>query len=394
MQNPALNDNQRATLTLWYVLSASNLGYQKLMVAYGDAKTALDAPKTDWQKLGIHINHIKRRDDDVVSSEVLRVIARYDDGEFGIVCLGDDDYPPLLAQIFDPPAVLFYQGDVKVLSLPQICIVGSRKPTPRAKTIARVLATRMTQANLVVTSGLAEGIDTAAHEGALLYGRTIGVMGTGIDVVYPKYNRDLMLKIRQNGCLVSEFLLGAGALKHHFPRRNRIVAGLSKAALVIEAKQKSGSLITARLTNEMGRQVFVLPSDLDNENAKGGLDLIRDGATLVYHPNHILEDLSLPLLPDFRATNAPSDDIETADLTLNTAQNPTQTLLNNPPSAPIAIPPHLGALYDALAQPQSFDALLLTLNVDAPALSAMLTELELLDGVSQVGGLYQRVCTC
>lgn len=194
----------------------------------------------------------------------------------------DPGYPPLLRELPGRPLALFVHGDPGVLSLPQVAVVGSRNPTQAGRQTAQGLATELTSAGLLVTSGLATGIDGAAHEGALAAGgRTIAVLGTGPDQVYPARHRALAHRIAASGALVSEFPPGTRPLPAHFPRRNRIVSGLSLGVVVVEASLKSGSLITARLATDQGREVFAVPGSIHNPLARGCHALIRQGATLV-----------------------------------------------------------------------------------------------------------------
>lgn len=199
-----------------------------------------------------------------------------------LIELGDPDYPALLAESPSPPAVLFISGDADLLWHPQIAIVGSRNPTAGGRETAADFAATFARSGLIVTSGLADGIDAAAHAAALDTGcATIAVVGTGPDRVYPARNRDLAARIRAAGCIVSEFAPGTSARPDHFPRRNRIIAGLALGTLVVEAAQRSGALITARNASEAGREVFAIPGSIHNPLARGCHRLIRDGAALV-----------------------------------------------------------------------------------------------------------------
>jgi DNA processing protein len=215
---------------------------------------------------------------------------------------GHPHYPPQLLAIPDPPQSLFVRGDPALLALPQLAIVGSRGPTPTGRETAFAFARRLANAGLAVTSGLAAGIDSAAHQGALAAnGRTLAVCGTGLDRVYPRHNQSLAEDIAARGALVSEFPPGTPPLPHHFPRRNRLISGLSLGVLVVEARYRSGSLITARLAAEQGREVFALPGSIHNPLARGCHRLIRDGARLVESPEEVLEGLQGDL---FRALSS------------------------------------------------------------------------------------------
>lgn len=203
-------------------------------------------------------------------------------------------YPPLLKEIANAPPILFAKGDVTLLSQPQIGMVGSRNPTHTGTEIAEEFAAALTQAGLIVTSGLALGIDTASHQGALqAKGNTIAVLGSGLAHIYPKKNSVLAEKIADNGCLISEWPLNTPPKSEHFPRRNRIISGLSLGTLVVEAALKSGSLITARYALEQNREVFAIPGSIRNTASVGTLSLIQQGAKCVTCINDILEELNL-----------------------------------------------------------------------------------------------------
>ncbi|MFI4937363.1 MAG: DNA-processing protein DprA [Candidatus Berkiellales bacterium] len=224
----------------------------------------------------------------------------------------DERYPALLKQIPGSPPVIFVLGRVDALKLPQIAIVGSRIPTQDGKQNAYQFGYELALQGFTITSGLALGIDAASHEGALAAGGlTIGVQGNSLDQIYPATNRTLAKKIKANGAIVSEFPMGTEPAPKHFPRRNRIISGLSLGVVVIESALKSGSLISANYALEQGREVFALPGSIHNPMAKGCNQLIRQGAKCVETITHIMEELPLadlerPLVPLVRNTSAPS----------------------------------------------------------------------------------------
>lgn len=204
----------------------------------------------------------------------------------------DANYPPLLAEIRDAPPLLFCCGDTALLSRPQVAIVGSRNASPAGLTTARKFAAELAAAGFVITSGMALGIDAMAHEGALeAGGTTIAVLGCGADVVYPRRHTALAQRIREHGCLVSEYLPGTPPLAALFPQRNRIISALSLGVLVVEATPDSGSLITARFAAEQGRDVFAIPGSIHAPTAQGCHQLIREGATLVENSAQLVEAL-------------------------------------------------------------------------------------------------------
>jgi DNA processing protein len=210
-----------------------------------------------------------------------------------VITLGDEAYPQSLLDIADPPVLLYVKGDPKVFAQPALAIVGARSATPQGTANAEAFARSLADIGFAIVSGLALGIDAAAHSGALATdaGTTIAVIGTGADRVYPARNKALAHRIAARGLIVSEYPLGAPPLPHHFPRRNRLIAGLAHGVLVVEAALGSGSLITARLANESGREVFAIPGSIHSPLARGCHRLIRDGAKLVETAEDVLEEL-------------------------------------------------------------------------------------------------------
>lgn len=280
-----------------------------------------------------------------------------------LLTLADADYPPLLLEIHDPPPLLYVTGDPSWLARPAVAVVGARHATPDGLANARAFSRRLAREGWCVISGMALGIDTAAHEGALdaAGAGTIAVVGTGADVIYPARNRGLAARIAANGALVSELPLGTPALAHQFPRRNRLVAGLSCGTLVAEAAARSGSLITARLAAEMGREVFAIPGSIHSPMSRGCHALIRQGAKLVEAPEDILDELG-----------------GTAGAT------------RPPPASPPR--PHDAVLAAMGYGPLPLDALAQRSGLPIPELQTRLLELELRGQVARLGGgRYQAV---
>ena len=223
---------------------------------------------------------------------VERDLTWFAEPERHIVTIQDARYPQLLKEITDPPSILFVQGDVSLLSSWQLAVVGSRNPSPSGRDNAFEFSRFLAQGGMTITSGLAMGIDAAAHQGALaVQGKTVAVIGTGLDRVYPAKHRDLAHDIVQHGAIVSEFALGTSPRAENFPRRNRLISGLSLGTLVVEAATRSGSLITARMALEQGREVFAIPGSIHNPLARGCHQLIREGAKLVETAEDIVEEL-------------------------------------------------------------------------------------------------------
>lgn len=210
-----------------------------------------------------------------------------------LILFTDERYPAQLREIADPPALLYIVGNPETLLTPQIAMVGSRNPSHSGRETAFAFAQALSQAGLTITSGMALGIDAASHQGALTgNGRTVAVLGTGVDIIYPAGHRQLAAEIAQTGALVSEFPLQTPPINYHFPQRNRIVSGLSLGTLVVEATARSGSLITARLATEQGREVFAIPGSIHSPMAHGCHLLLRQGAKLVETSIDILEEIT------------------------------------------------------------------------------------------------------
>ena len=290
-----------------------------------------------------------------------------------VLALGEPGYPELLARIPDPPLLLYMRGDARLLDGPCLAIVGSRNASVQGRANAAAFAEALSGAGLCIVSGLALGIDAAAHEGALRRcGGTIAVVGTGPDQAYPARNRALCERIAQDGCIVSEYPIGTPPLPGNFPRRNRIISGLAVGVLVVEAAAQSGSLITARQAAEQGRDVFAIPGSIHAALAKGCHTLIREGARLVETAQDVLEALALtPLL----AAHLPRADIKTDDMPDQNAGTQAES-----------------ALLDALGHdPVAPDELLARLGWHAGELSASLLVLELAGRIERLaGGLIQR----
>jgi DNA processing protein len=294
-------------------------------------------------------------------------------GRRSVVGWGTRDYPPLLARITDPPLVLFVEGDAASLSLPQLAIVGSRNPTPLGRDTAGQFAGHVAAAGLAITSGLALGIDAAGHRGALQAGgQTVAVLGCGLDRVYPPSHAQLARDIAAHGALVSDLPTGVPPLQHHFPRRNRLISGLTLGTLVVEATLRSGSLITARLALEQGREVFAIPGSIHNPMARGCHRLIRDGAKLVETVDDIFTELGSLL----------------AGLGLQArAEAPDGQRVSGPP-----LDKDHEILLDALGfAPAGIDTLVARTGFAAQEVASMLLILELGGRVAQQhGGLYCR----
>jgi DNA processing protein len=293
---------------------------------------------------------------------------------YHLITLADERYPSLLKEIADPPLLLFVRGNPDLLSLPQLAIIGSRNPTRQGSDNAFRFARHLAGAGLLVTSGMALGIDAAAHQGALKATQpTIAVTGTGPDRVYPASHRGLAEQIEENGAIVTEFPPGTGPHAGNFPKRNRIISGLSVGTLIVEATLRSGSLITASFASEQGREVFAIPGSIHNPQSRGCHRLIRDGARLVETADDIIEDLA-----SLFATLQPADFVTDSE----PAENPVENMDDD----------YLRLLNVMGWDPVTTDELAGLSGFSAQSVSSMLLLLELQGHVSSApGGHFIRI---
>ena len=352
-------------LTAWLRLSlTSGLGgesFRKLLLAFGGPEQVLSASRT---ALTVVVNG-KIADailDSQLHSDPAAVETWLADTNNHVVTLADAEYPQALLQTPDPPPLLYVKGRRELLNQPAIAIVGSRNATAQGKLTAQSFATALSNAGLCIVSGLALGIDAAAHRGGHAgLSSTIAIVGTGLDKVYPARNRDLAHMIAEKGAIVSEFALGTPPLAANFPRRNRLISGMTRGCLVVEAALSSGSLITARIANELGKDVFAIPGSIHATLSKGCHVLIKQGAKLVDDVADILGEMRLPV-PAGGALKAVSD-------------TPNHPLLA-----------HMA--YD----PCDIDTLAGRAGLPVHEVSAVLIELELGGAVAALpGGLWQRL---
>ncbi|MBJ9986892.1 DNA-protecting protein DprA [Acinetobacter sp. S40] len=367
-----LSQHHYHTIAVWYLLQHSLSAFQKVINHFGHCERAM-LPKhlSEWSRLGLHASHLKRVQEYQTDAgqqnfaKLIDLIQQYTDF---IVTPEDTSYPSQLLPYEDRPPIIFGQGKVEALLQPQIAIVGSRKPSPHGRQVAYDFAFYLSEKGFFISSGLAHGVDEAAHQGGLQHQRSIAVMGTGLDSTYPTANQSLRQQIAQHGAVITEFLPQTLPLQHNFPRRNRIVSGLSLGVLVVEAKQKSGSLITANEAAKQGKLIFAIPGHIYSEFHQGCHQLIREGAILIDHPEQIIEDLALP-----------------------TQWQMTQQPQNNQTEQNINIPEHLIGLYQHLDWVgQGLDQLAQNFNGTTAELTAQLMELELSGLCLQQAGLYQR----
>jgi DNA processing protein len=385
MHEPSTPDSQERRALL-FLITINGMGpkrLRKLLDHFGNAQRALSAPASDWMQAGLPAalaNNRQQGDD----ARVQRMLDWVDqDPRHHLITQTDTDYPELIKSLPDAPAAFFAVGEAQLLDEPQLAIVGSRTPTSGGLSNARAFAHHLARQGLIITSGLALGIDAAAHRGALAaQGPTIAVLGTGPDLVYPREHARLTEEIvSAGGLLVSEWPPGTPARKEHFPRRNRLISGLSEGVLVVEASLQSGSLITARLAVEQGREVFAIPGSIHNPLSRGPHRLIRDGAKLVETAQDILEEL-LPAL------GARLNRLPRASHGGDAEENDTERIQET--IAPLD--PQHQLLLDLLGyDPRPADALILASGLSPAEVSSILLMLELAGYVATLpGGLYTR----
>lgn len=374
-----ISPSQLKSIQLWYLVKHSLSAFRKLEQFFGSVEAAVSTENLlRWTELNLHKSHLQRAQDFLTPSgqqnfeHCLIKIQQHTDF---ILIEKEDSYPQQLLPYENHPPILFGQGNFQNLSQPQIAIVGSRKPSPHGKQVAFDFAYYLSEKGFFITSGLAQGIDEASHMGALENHRTIAVMGTGLDLCYPSQNRSLRNKILQHsGTILTEFLPGTKPLQQHFPRRNRIVSGLSLGVLVAEAALESGSLITAQLAAEQGKLVFAIPGHIYSDYHHGCHQLIRDGAILTDHPEQLIEDIALPTQWHYQKNSEEPQQVHTSEI-----------------ESSDEIPSHLFKLYQQLDWVgQDIDTLADKLNIGTAELTSALMELELSGLCIQQSGLYLR----
>ena len=369
----SLSHEQIATITLWYLVQHSLSSFQKLQLHFGSSSEAVaPAHLNTWSKLGLHKSHLQRVAElqtPAGQNRLQSVLHNIQTSCDFILLETESNYPSQLLPYADRPPVLFGQGNLQNLMQAQVAIVGSRKPSPQGKQIAYDFAYYLAEKGFYITSGLAEGIDAAAHQGGLKHQRTIAVIGTGLDLTYPSQHQTLRTQILENnGCIITEFLPSTPPLQRNFPRRNRIVSALSLGVVIAEAALKSGSLGTAQRAAEQGKTIFAIPGHIYSEHHQGCHQLIREGAILVDHPEQVIEDLALP--NQWHSQSQANGLHENADL---------------------EIPPDLLELYNQLDWVgQNMDQLNFKLGVDIATLTSQLMELEILGLAQQQAGNYLR----
>jgi DNA processing protein len=350
-------------------------GAHRLVEHFGSPQAAYMASLTELESCGIPARVAQSIFAQAGLKEAARDLEASAKAACQVVAYSSDDYPPRLKQIPDPPLVLYVRGDVKVLSRYALAIVGTRRPTAYGSQVAQRLAHDLAQRQLVIVSGLARGIDSAAHRGALeAAGKTVAVLGSGIDVIYPRENKRLAEQVTECGALISEFPPGTSPAPENFPIRNRTISGLALGVVVVEAAEYSGSLITARLALEQNREVFAVPGNITSAQSFGPNHLIKQGAKLVDEWMDVIEEfpreIRMQLLPSVEASDEAA------------AQPQTGSLFEQ------SLTPDQKAVFDVLRadQPLFVDAILTSASISQPRVMTALLELEMAGVIRQLPG--------
>ncbi len=367
------------TVPFWLALTKidglGTRGCHKLIEHFGSPQAAYMASLTELESSGVPARVAQA----IFSQQGLKEAESEIEGTVKagceLVAYDSYDYPPLLKQIPDAPLVLYLRGDVKLLSQYAVSMVGSRRSSAYGSSVAHRLAHDLAQRQLVIVSGLARGIDSASHRGALeAKGKTLAVLGSGIDVVYPRENRKLAEEICKSGAVISEFPLGTGPHPENFPIRNRIISGLSLGVIVVEAAEYSGSLITARLALEQNREVYAVPGNITTAQSFGPNHLIKQGAKLVDQWMDVIEEFS----PDVRMQLLPPMEASQAEPISNQAP----TLFEG------SLPPDQKAVFETLRADQTsfVDDVVCAARIPHPRVLAALLDLEMSGIVRQLPG--------
>ena len=271
--------------------------YQKIIRHFQNYEMfSSNSDKDIFNECGLDDKHVSKIIEFSRGDKIDQVLNKAESLGVAIICLGQADYPEFLTNIYAPPTVLYLKGKIQNLSKPAVAVVGSRTPTAYGRAMTRKIVSELAVRGLTIISGMAWGIDSEAHRTAMNVGGATGaIFGCGIDIIYPSTHRDLADKILQNGFWLSEFPFGTHPDRHNFPRRNRIISGLSQAVVVVEAAARSGALVTANLALDQGREVFAVPGQADNPMSSGTINLIKQGASVATSADDILESLGWEL---------------------------------------------------------------------------------------------------
>ena len=370
---PTTTDTLKHWLALYHTPGVGAVTFHRLLETCPDLQDFPNRHTDQLRKPGLSqkvLDALQHPD----TAAVMRDLEWQDKPGNRIMTCHDPDYPVLLSQVDTPPPLLYVHGNTNILSEPLLAMVGSRNPTTTGIRTATEFAHHLSAAGLVISSGLALGIDAASHKGALEAGApTVAVMGTGLDRVYPARHRDLARQIAEGGALISEFPVGTTPRAENFPRRNRIISGLSLGTLVVEAAIRSGSLITARYAGDQGREVFAIPGSIHNPLARGCHQLIRQGAKLVETAEDVIDELGM-LAQSCYSTDKPTEEREVA-------------------AEPSKLGPEYQQLIDIIGfDSTSIDQLVCSSGLTPAEVSSMLLQLEMSGYIaSSPGGLYNRL---
>lgn len=358
-------------LQLSLIKGVGDESIRRLLVAFGSPAAVLSASEAALERV-VRKNAARQIKCGADAGKVDAALDWLDDPANSIITLADSDYPAHLLQIADPPPLLYFKGNRDLLNRPALAVVGSRNATPQGLSNAEAFSESVSNAGLCIISGMALGIDTAAHQGGLRgVAASMAVVGTGLDIVYPAKNHPLAHQLARQGALISELPLGTPAIGRNFPRRNRIISGMSQGCLVVEAALRSGSLITARQALEQGREVLAVPGSIHSPLSKGCHRLIKEGAKLVESTQDILDELNCAIQSD-----APTEVFQPK------TQPPAEALESDESARLLACLGH-----DVI----DIDTLCMRSGLTVESVSAMLLTLELNGYVSSLpGGCYQR----
>jgi DNA processing protein len=350
-------------------------GAHQLIEHFGSPQAAYMASLTELESCGVPARVAQAIFAQAGMKDAEKEVREATKADCRLIALDSEDYPPLLKQIPDAPLVLYVRGDAKILSKYAVAMVGTRRPSAYGSSVAHRLAHDLAQRQLVVVSGLARGIDSAGHRGALeAQGTTVAVLGSGIDVIYPRENTRLAEQIMKSGAVISEFPLGTGPTPENFPIRNRIISGLSLGVVVVEAAEYSGSLITARLAVDQNREIFAVPGNITSAQSFGPNHLIKQGAKLVDQWMDVIEEfpaeIRMQLLPPAEASEGEPIGAKTASL-FEASLNPDQK-----------------AIFEVLRADQALfvDEIVGAARVSQPRVLAALLELEMNGLIRQLPG--------
>ncbi|WP_370385778.1 DNA-processing protein DprA [Snodgrassella alvi] len=368
--------------------------FLRIIKYFGSAQNALSASAAEISPFGQrqvskywHSDVAKQATEAAIEWEQAHTDAR-------LLLLADNDFPAMLTKGLTPPPLLFVRGDSQCLHQPALSIVGSRHATPQAMRITRDFAAALAHKGVTIISGMASGADTAAHQGALqAMGTTVAVWGTGIDRVYPARNKNLATQIAAHGCIISEFPLATRPSPGNFPRRNRLIAALSQGTLVVEAATESGSLITARLAGEMGREVMAIPGSIDNPLSKGCHALIKQGAKLVENLEDILQECPRLLQKKDLQSYSNRPHLQTDDISKSSTNTDSSEDSLSVHSPDCILNPMEQQVLDGLGYGIMHPDMLVTaLGMAATDVYAHLVTLELGGWITTLpGGCYQRI---